>query len=161
MLETERLLREALVENVSLKELEKTASTKIHATESQHKSAEAGLMTTKRQVRELKANYDDEFNRVYELRAENQKLLTNLKAARAEVKKTEDAGQAYYDQGFDEATKSQLAKECNSCFLRGWDSALDQAEVDDASDLYNKGRKLQPYEVAPIEETEKTAAEDP
>ncbi len=27
--------------------------------------------------------------------------------------------------------------------------------------MYNKGRKLQPYEVAPTEETEETAAEDP
>uniref|UniRef100_A0A2N9IKC7 Uncharacterized protein n=2 Tax=Fagus sylvatica TaxID=28930 RepID=A0A2N9IKC7_FAGSY len=134
LLETKRLLREALVENVSLKELEKTALTKIHATESQHKSAEAGLMTTEHQVRELKAKYDDEFNRVYELRVENQKLLADLKAARAEVKKTEDAG---------------------------WDSTLDQAGVDDASDLYNMGRKLRLYEVAPTEETEETAAEDP
>ena len=95
-------------------------------------------MTAGRQVRELKAKYDDEFNKVYELRAENQKLLANLEAARAEVKKTEDAAQAYYDWGFEEATeslKSQLAKECNSCFLQGWDSALNQAEVDDASDL--------------------------
>ena len=54
-------------------------------------------MTAGRQVRELKAKYDDEFNKVYELRAENQKLLANLEAAWAEVKKTEDAAQAYYD----------------------------------------------------------------
>ena len=54
-------------------------------------------MTAGRQVRELKAKYDDEFNKVYELCAENQKLLANLEAAWAEVKKTEDAAQAYYD----------------------------------------------------------------
>ena len=77
-------------------------------------------MSVERQVRELKKKYDDEFNRVYELLAENKNLLADLEAARAEVKKAEDAGQAYYDQDFDEAItslKSQLGKECNLCFL--------------------------------------------
>lgn len=118
-------------------------------------------MTAERQVRELKVKYDDEFNQVYKLHAENQKLLTDLEAARAEVKKNEDVGQAYYDQGFDEtitSLKSQLTKEC---FLQGWDSALDQAGVNDASDLYNKGRKFQPYKVTPTEETEEIATKNP
>ena len=104
-----------------------------------------------------------EFNRVYELHAENQKLLADLEAARVEVKKAEDAGQAYYDQGFDEATeslKSQLGKECKSCFLQGWDSALDQVGVDDGSDLCNKGWTLQPYKVAPTVESEEGLVEN-
>ena len=44
------------------------------------------------------------------------------------VKKAKEEGQAYYDQGFDEAMeslKSQLRRECNCCFLQGFDSALD------------------------------------
>jgi ribosomal protein S17E len=51
-------------------------------------------MSVERQVRELKKKYDDEFNRVYELLAENKNLLADLEAARAKVKKAEDAGQA-------------------------------------------------------------------
>jgi hypothetical protein len=43
LLETERLMREALGENALLKELERTASTRIQAAESNHKSAEAEL----------------------------------------------------------------------------------------------------------------------
>ena len=43
LLETKCLLRKALRENALLKELEKTASTRIQATESNHKSAETGL----------------------------------------------------------------------------------------------------------------------
>ena len=129
-----------------------------------NKSAEAGLMSAKRQVRELQKKYDDEFNRVYELRAENKNLLADLEAAQAKFKKAKDAGEAYYDQGFDEETaslKSQLGKKYNLWFLQGWYSALDQAKVDDASDLYNKGRMLQPYKVALTEEIKETPVDDP
>uniref|UniRef100_A0A2N9IRN8 Uncharacterized protein n=1 Tax=Fagus sylvatica TaxID=28930 RepID=A0A2N9IRN8_FAGSY len=41
----------------------------------------------------------------------------------AECQKAEDEAQAYYDQGFDEATnslKSQLTDECNKYFFQGW-----------------------------------------
>ncbi len=69
---------EARGENNLLKELEKTAYIRIQAAESQHKSAKAGLMTAEYQVRELKAKYDEEFNRVYELHVENQKILADL-----------------------------------------------------------------------------------
>uniref|UniRef100_A0A2N9HBP4 Uncharacterized protein n=1 Tax=Fagus sylvatica TaxID=28930 RepID=A0A2N9HBP4_FAGSY len=54
----------------------------------------------------------------------NKNILAELKATRAAVKKAEYEGQAYYDQGFNEATeslKSQLGRECNHCFLQGWD----------------------------------------
>ena len=154
---------EARSENNLLKELEKTACIRIQAAESQHKSAKAGLMTAEYQVRELKAKYDKEFNKVYELHIENQKILPDLEAIQAEVKKAKDSGQVYYDQGFEEAIeslKSQLAEECNSCFLQGWDLAVDQVEVDDASDLYNKGRKFQPYKVAPTKESDEMVTED-
>uniref|UniRef100_A0A2N9F160 Uncharacterized protein n=1 Tax=Fagus sylvatica TaxID=28930 RepID=A0A2N9F160_FAGSY len=94
LLETEHLLCEALGENALLKELEKTTSTWIQAVDSNHKSVEAGLKSVQRQ------------------------------ASRAAVKQAEEEGQAYYDQGFNEATeslKSQLGRECNCCFLQGWD----------------------------------------
>jgi hypothetical protein len=39
--------------------------------------------------------------------------------------------------------------------------ALDKVGVDNVSDLYNKGRKFQPYKVTPTEETEEIAAENP
>uniref|UniRef100_A0A2N9H489 Uncharacterized protein n=1 Tax=Fagus sylvatica TaxID=28930 RepID=A0A2N9H489_FAGSY len=88
LLETERLMREALGENALLKELERTASTRIQAAE------------------------------------RNKNILVELEPSRAAVKKAEYEGQAYYDQGFNEATeslKSQLGRECNHCFLQGWD----------------------------------------
>ena len=76
LLETERFLIESLVENDQLHDFEKTASTRIQAAESRHKSAEAGLMTAGRQVKELTAKLDREINRSCELRVE----ISNLKA---------------------------------------------------------------------------------
>uniref|UniRef100_A0A2N9HDP4 Uncharacterized protein n=1 Tax=Fagus sylvatica TaxID=28930 RepID=A0A2N9HDP4_FAGSY len=101
LLETKRLLRKALRENVLLKELEKMASTQIQAAESNHKSAETRLKSAEH-------------------------------VTRVAVKKAEEEAQAYYDQGFDEA------------------------RINDASNLYNKGRMLQPYRVAPSKEAEET-----
>jgi uncharacterized protein (DUF2164 family) len=124
LLETERLLREALGENALLKELEKMASTWIQAAESNHKSVEARLKSVEHQVKEFEKKYNAEFDKVFELRVENKNILAELEATRAAVKKAEDEGQAYYDQGFNEATeslKSQLGRECNHCFLQGWD----------------------------------------
>uniref|UniRef100_A0A2N9HR10 Uncharacterized protein n=1 Tax=Fagus sylvatica TaxID=28930 RepID=A0A2N9HR10_FAGSY len=121
LLETKRLLNQSLKENDRLKDLEKTASTRIQAAESKHKSAEASLMT-------------------------------------AEC-------QAYYDQGFYEAAnslKSQLAEECNKYFFQGWLAALDQAGVDDASELYNLGLIHRPFKMgSPKEHGEEEAAEGP
>ena len=76
LLETERHLNESLIENDWLRKLEKTASTRIQAAESRHKSAERGLMTAERQVKELTAKLDREINRSCELRVE----ISNLKA---------------------------------------------------------------------------------
>ena len=54
--------------------------------------------------------------------------------------------------------KSQLVEECNKCFLQGWHSALNQAGVDDASELYNLGPKHQPFRVGSPEEHEEEEA---
>uniref|UniRef100_A0A2N9GI55 Uncharacterized protein n=1 Tax=Fagus sylvatica TaxID=28930 RepID=A0A2N9GI55_FAGSY len=129
LLETERLLNQSLIENDRLRDLEKSASTRIQATKSKHKSAE--------------------------LRAEISELKTEVNKARAAVQKAEDEAQSYYDQGFDEATsslKSQLAEECNKYFFQGWHAALDQARVNDASELYNLGLKHQPFRFGSPEE---------
>uniref|UniRef100_A0A2N9IWI5 Uncharacterized protein n=1 Tax=Fagus sylvatica TaxID=28930 RepID=A0A2N9IWI5_FAGSY len=106
LLETERLLNQSLVENDRLRDLEKSAFARIQATESKHKSAEAGLMTAKRQVVELTAKLDREIDRACELQAEIGELKTEVNEARAAVQKAEDEAQSYYDQGFDEAASS-------------------------------------------------------
>ncbi len=97
MLETERLLNQSLVENDRLRDLEKSAYARIQAAESKHKSAEAGLMTTKRQVVELTAKLDREIDRACKLRAEISKLKTEVNETRAVVQKAEDEAQSYYD----------------------------------------------------------------
>ena len=61
MLEIERLFHESLEKNDRLKDFEKKASAMIQAIESKHKSAEAGLITAERQVVELKAKLDREY----------------------------------------------------------------------------------------------------
>ena len=82
MLETERLLDESLEENDQLKALEKQASTRIQATESKHKSAEAGLMTAERQVVELKAKLDREYKTSSQLWVEVGELKDAVNVAR-------------------------------------------------------------------------------
>jgi chromosome segregation ATPase len=122
LLETERLLHESLVENDRLKAFEKQALARIQAAESKHKSAEAGLMTAKRQVVELKAKLDREYKTSSQLRVEVGELKDAVNVAREGAQKAEEEAQAYYDQGFDEAAtslKSQLANECNKHFLQG------------------------------------------
>ena len=99
-------------------------------------------MTVERQVVELKAKLDREYERSVGLRGEISELKNEVNEAQESVQKAECDSQAYYDQGFDEAAnflKSQLAEECNKYFLQRWRAALDQAGVDDASELYNLG----------------------
>jgi peptidoglycan hydrolase CwlO-like protein len=91
LLETERLLNESLNENDRLRDLKKTASSRIQAAERNHKSAEAGLKTAKRQVVELTAKLDREINHACELRAEISELKAEVKEARKGVQKAEDA----------------------------------------------------------------------
>jgi phage shock protein A len=161
LLEIEHLLNESLIENDRLRDLKKTASTRIQAAKSNHKSVEARLKTAERQVKELTAKLDREINRACKLRAKNKKLKAEVDKARAGVQKAEDTAQSYYNQGFEkvaESLKSQLAKECNKCFLQGWRSALDQAGVDDTSELYNLGPKHQPFKVGLPKEHEEEEA---
>jgi chromosome segregation ATPase len=138
-----------------LKDLEKTTSARIQAAESKHKSAEASLMIAERQVVELKAKLDWEYERVAGLRGEINELKNEMNEARESAQKAEGDAQAYYDQGFDEAAnslKSQLAEECNKHFLQGWHAALDKAGVDDASELYNLGLIHRPFKMGSPEE---------
>ena len=157
LLETKRLLNQSLEKNKQLKDLEKSASARIQAAESMHKSAEAGLMTTERQVIELKAKLDREYKTSSQLRVENSELKDTVDKAWAKIQKAEDEAQSYYDQGFDEAAnslKSQLADECNKFFLQGWRMALDKAGVDDASELYDLVPRHRPFRVDLPEEHE-------
>ena len=75
---------------------------------------------------------------------------------------TENAAQAFYDQGFEEATGSlrlQLRRECNIYFLKGWVSALEQAAVDDSSELYALGREYRPFNSGTLENLEEVNVE--
>ena len=122
LLETEHLLNQSLDENDRLKDFEKTASTRIQTVESKHKSAETGLMTTERQVVELKAKLDREYKNSSQLWLEISELKNEVNEAQVGAQKAEDEAQAYYNQDFDKAAnsfKSQLADECNKYFLQG------------------------------------------
>uniref|UniRef100_A0A2N9HV42 Uncharacterized protein n=1 Tax=Fagus sylvatica TaxID=28930 RepID=A0A2N9HV42_FAGSY len=81
----------------------------------------------------------------------------------AKVQKSEEQAQAYYDQGFNEAADSlqlQLKGECNKYFIQGWHKALDNAGVDDASELYDLAWKHQPFGDPAPEERNEEAGED-
>ncbi len=118
-------------------------------------------MNMERQVTELKKKLDREFTSGSQLRVENSELKDALNQARAEVQKVEGEAQSYYDQGFDEATtslKTQLKEECNKHFIQGWHAALDQAGVDDASELYDLGPRHRPFRPASPEQHEEVRA---
>ena len=76
------------------------------------------------------------------------KLRAELAEARTAAQNAENAAQAFYDQGFEEASeslRSQLGQECNIHFLKGWVSTLERTEVDDNSELYALGWEYQPF----------------
>ena len=56
--------------------------------------------------------------------------------------------------------RSQLVRECNIHFLKGWVSALEKAAVDDNSELYVLGREYQPFNLGTPENLEEVIAED-
>jgi hypothetical protein len=90
------------------------------------------------------------------------KLRAELAEARTAAQNAENAAQAFYDQGFEEASeslRSQLGRECNIHFLKGWVLALEQAEVDDNSELYALGREYQPFNLGTPENLEEVIAE--
>ena len=119
MIETERLLNESLVENDRLREVEKTVSARIREVEDQHKTAEEGLQRTVCQLVEILAKLEPERERSSGFQAKIDKLRTELADAR---RVSENAAQAVYDRGFEDAAgslKLQLRRECNIYFLKG------------------------------------------
>ena len=89
-METERRLQRSQEEIKRLKELEKSASTKIRAAESAQKSAEAGLLNMGNQVTELQKKLDWEYKSASQVRVENSQLKDALTKAEAKVQKAED-----------------------------------------------------------------------
>uniref|UniRef100_A0A2N9F638 Uncharacterized protein n=1 Tax=Fagus sylvatica TaxID=28930 RepID=A0A2N9F638_FAGSY len=132
LLETERRLNLSTDEIKRLKDLESSASVRIRAAESAQKSAEAGLLNLQNQVAELQRKLDTEHKSASQVRIEN----SQLKEALAEA----------------EDLRYQLRGECNKYFVQGWHQALDNAGVDDDSDLYDLAYSRQPYEVPVSEE---------
>jgi hypothetical protein len=91
---------------------------------------------------EISAELEGECDRSSGFQVEIDRLKTELIESRLTVHNVENAAQAYYDQGLEEATESlrlQLRRECNIFFLKGWVSALEQAMVNDNSELYALG----------------------
>lgn len=138
------------------------ALAKVQEAESQHKSIEARLHKVENQVVEVSAKLEREYDRSVELRSEIDKLRAELAEARLGEQNAENAAQTYYDQGFDEAAislKSQLSRECNIYFLKGWVSALDHAAVDENSELYPLGREYWSFQLGTPENLEEGVAE--
>ena len=137
---------------------------KIRAAESAQKSAEAGLLNLQNQLTELQRKLDSEYKSASQVRIENNQLKDALTEAEAKVVRVEEQAQAYYDQGFHEASdslSSQLKDECNKYFIQGWHKALDRAGVDDDSELYDLAYTCQPFGARVLEEcNELEAGED-
>uniref|UniRef100_A0A2N9GXF3 Uncharacterized protein n=1 Tax=Fagus sylvatica TaxID=28930 RepID=A0A2N9GXF3_FAGSY len=106
LLETERRLNLSAEEIKRLKDLESSASA------------------------ELQRKLDSERKSASEVRIENSQLKDALTEAEAKVAEAGQKDQAYYDQGFNQASESlreQLKGECNKYFVQGWHKALDSA----------------------------------
>ena len=163
-METERRLNQSREEIKRLTDFEKSASVKIRAAKSAQKSAEAGLLNLQNQVTELQRKLDWEFKSASQVRVKNDQLKDALIEAEAKVQRAEEQAQAYYDQGFNEASDSLLAQlkgECNKYFIQGWHKALDRAGVDDDSELYDLAYMRQPFGAfVPEECKELEAGED-
>uniref|UniRef100_A0A2N9GE39 Uncharacterized protein n=1 Tax=Fagus sylvatica TaxID=28930 RepID=A0A2N9GE39_FAGSY len=94
--------------------------------------------------------------------AQINKLKIELAESRLTAHNAENAARAFYDQGFDEATESlrfQLRRECNIYFLKGWVAALEQAMVNDNSELYALGREYRPFNSGTPENLEEVVVE--
>jgi flagellar biosynthesis/type III secretory pathway protein FliH len=71
---------------------------------------------------EISGKLERECDRSNRLQTENNKLRAELVESRTAAQNAENAAQAFYDQGFEEATeslRSQLGRECNIYFLKG------------------------------------------
>uniref|UniRef100_A0A2N9IJG8 Uncharacterized protein n=1 Tax=Fagus sylvatica TaxID=28930 RepID=A0A2N9IJG8_FAGSY len=162
LIEAERLLNESLAENDRLREVEKAASARIREVESQHKTTEEGLQKAECQLVEMSAKLERECERSSGFQAEIDKLKAELAEARQISSDAENEAQATYDRGFADAKESlrlQLRRECNINFLKGWALALEQAAVDDESELYVLGRRYRPYDSGTPENLEETYVE--
>ena len=112
---------------------------------------------------EISAKLERECDRSSGLQVEIDKLKAELAEARLTTHNAESAAQAFYDQGFKETTKSlrfQLHRECNIYFLKGWVLALEQAAVDDNSELYALGRGYRPFNSSTPENLEEVIVQD-
>ena len=81
------------------------------------------MLNFQNQVTELQKRLDREYQAASQVRVENGQLKDALTEAEAKVQKSEEQAQAYYDQGFNEATDSllsQLKGESNKYFIQGW-----------------------------------------
>jgi regulator of replication initiation timing len=106
------------------------------------------LLNLQNQLTDLQKRLDREYRSASQVRVENGQLKGALAEAEAKVQESEEQAQAYYDQGFSEATDSlmsQLKDECNTYFVLGWTKALDNAEVDDSTELYDLARRHRPF----------------
>jgi hypothetical protein len=124
---------------------------------------EEGLQTAKNRLVEISAELEGECDRSSGFQVEIDRLKTELIESRLTVHNVENAAQAYYDQGLEEATESlrlQLRRECNIFFLKGWVSALEQAMVNDNSELYALGREYRPFNLGTPENLEEAVVED-
>uniref|UniRef100_A0A2N9GL39 Uncharacterized protein n=1 Tax=Fagus sylvatica TaxID=28930 RepID=A0A2N9GL39_FAGSY len=106
LIETERFLNDFLIENDRLREVEKMASARIKEVESQHKTAEEGLQTVECQLVEISAKLERECNRSSGFQTKINKLRAELAEAQTAAQNAENVAQAFYDQGFEEATES-------------------------------------------------------
>ena len=107
------------------------------------------------QLTELQRKLDSEYKSASQVRIENNQLKDALTEAEVKVVRVKEQAQAYYDQGFDEASDSlsaQLKDECNKYFVQGWHKAFDRARVDDDSELYDLAYTRQPFGVPVPEE---------
>jgi hypothetical protein len=97
LLETEQRLRAGLDENIRLKASEKNALAAAQMAENGRKSAEAGLLSSERQIIEWSEKYDRELERSSILQGNISALKDELSKVRAALQKAEDSSQSYYD----------------------------------------------------------------
>uniref|UniRef100_A0A2N9IHN5 Uncharacterized protein n=2 Tax=Fagus sylvatica TaxID=28930 RepID=A0A2N9IHN5_FAGSY len=158
LVETERLLNESLVENDRLREVEKTASARIREVESQHKTAEEGLQTAECQLVEISAKLERECERSCGFQAEIDKLRAELAEARRVSSNAENAAQAFYDRGFEEAAGSlrlqlrtpENLEETNVEVLEDCE-AVDDPTALETAEVFDHQERVQTEEVQDVE----------
>ena len=97
LIETKHLLKDSLIENDRLREVEKTTSARIQEVENQYKTAKEGLQTTECKLVEISAKLERECNRSNGFQMEINKLRVELVEARTAAQNIENAAQAFYE----------------------------------------------------------------